>query len=67
MPEALAQFQRVAELRPTDPAPWIYQAMAAMQDNWAVDVRRYWGEALRRMAPEDPRREMARRMANGEQ
>lgn len=66
-PEALAQFQRAAELRPTDPAPWIYQAMAAMQDNRAADVRRYWGEALRRMAPEDPRREMARRMANGEQ
>jgi cytochrome c-type biogenesis protein CcmH/NrfG len=61
-PEALAQFQQVAALT-TDPAPWIYQAMAAIQDGRAADARRFWGEALARMSSDDPRREMARRMS----
>ena len=64
-PEALAQFQRVAAST-NDPAPWIYQAMAAMQDNNNTQARRFWGEAYARMAPDDPRRDMARRMSAGE-
>jgi cytochrome c-type biogenesis protein CcmH len=64
-PEALALFQQVTALS-NDPAPWIYQAMAAMQDNRATDGRRLWGEAYRRMEPNDPRREMARRMSAGQ-
>jgi len=66
MPEALAQFQQAAALNPNDPAPWIYQAMAAMQDNRTADVQRFWGQAYARMTPDDPRREMARRMSAGE-
>jgi cytochrome c-type biogenesis protein CcmH len=64
-PEALAQFQRVAAST-NDPAPWIYQAMAAMQNNNTAEARRFWGEAYVRMTPDDPRREMARRMSAGE-
>lgn len=64
-PEALALFRQVAE-RSDDPAPWVYQAMAAMQQDNQVDARRYWREALTRMSPGDPRREMARRMIEGE-
>ena len=64
-PEALVQFQQAGALS-NDPAPWIYQAMAAMQDNRVADTRRYWNEAYARMALDDPRREMARRMSMGE-
>jgi cytochrome c-type biogenesis protein CcmH len=64
-PEALAQFRQAAALT-NDPAPWIYQAMAAMQENNTADARRLWGEAYARMAPDDPRREMARRMSSGQ-
>lgn len=63
-PEALALFQQAAQLT-DDPAPWIYQAMAAMEQDREADARRLWGEALARMAPDDPRREMAQRMARG--
>jgi cytochrome c-type biogenesis protein CcmH len=63
-PEALALFQQAAQLT-DDPAPWIYQATAAMADNRDADARRFWGEALTRMSADDPRREMARRMARG--
>jgi cytochrome c-type biogenesis protein CcmH len=63
-PEALALFQQAAQLT-DDPAPWIYQAMAAMEQNRQDDARRLWGEAFTRMAPDDPRREMAQRMARG--
>jgi cytochrome c-type biogenesis protein CcmH len=62
-PEALALFQQASALT-EDPAPWIYQAMAAMQEDRAADARRFWGEAHARMAPDDPRREMARRMSS---
>lgn len=65
-PEALAMFQQAGELS-NDPAPWLYQAMAAMEQDRSADARRMWGEALSRMAPDDPRREMARRFASGEQ
>lgn len=63
-PEALALFQQAGDLI-DDPAPWIYQAMAAMEENRDADARRLWGEALARMTPDDPRREMAQRMSRG--
>jgi cytochrome c-type biogenesis protein CcmH len=63
-PEALAIFQQATQLT-EDPAPWIYQAMAAMERNDEAESRRLWGEALTRMPADDPRREMAQRMARG--
>jgi cytochrome c-type biogenesis protein CcmH len=63
-PEALALFQQAAQYT-DDPAPWIYQAMAAMEANNDAEARQLWGEALSRMAPDDPRREMARQMSGG--
>ncbi len=63
-PDALAVFQQAAQLS-NDPAPWIYQAMAAMEQGNDAETRRLWGEALQRMAPDDPRREMARAMMAG--
>lgn len=65
-PESLAMFQQAGELS-DDPAPWLYQAMAAMEQGQDADAQRLWGEALSRMAPDDPRREMARRFASGQQ
>lgn len=65
-PEALALFQQAGALT-NDPAPWIYQAMAAMEQGNEADTRRLWGEALTRMSPDDPRREMATRMSSGAQ
>jgi cytochrome c-type biogenesis protein CcmH len=62
-PEALAAFQQASALT-NDPAPWIYQAMAAMEEG--RDARPLWGEAYARMNEDDPRREMARRMSAGE-
>jgi cytochrome c-type biogenesis protein CcmH/NrfG len=62
-PEALAAFQQAGALT-DDPAPWIYQAMAAMEEG--RDARPLWGEAYARMNEDDPRREMARRMSAGE-
>lgn len=64
-PEALTLFER-AGAESDDPAPWIYQAMAAMEQNRNDDARRLWGEALNRMSADDPRREMARRFSRGE-
>lgn len=61
-PEALALFQQAGALT-NDPAPWIYQAMAAMEEG--RDARAMWAEAYARMNADDPRREMARRMSNG--
>lgn len=61
-PEALAAFQQAATLT-EDPAPWLYQAIAAMEAGEGGEARRLWGEAYRRMAPNDPRREMALRMS----
>lgn len=63
-PEALTLFQQAGALT-NDPAPWIYQAMAAMEESRDADVRRFWGEALQRMGPEDPRRAMAQQMSTG--
>ncbi|QGZ95580.1 tetratricopeptide repeat protein [Terricaulis silvestris] len=63
-PEALALFQQAGALT-NDPAPWIYQAMAAMEENREADARAFWSEAYTRMAPDDPRRDMARQMGAG--
>ena len=63
-PEALALFQQAGMLT-NDPAPWVYQAVAAMEDGREADSRRFWGEALRRMDPNDPRRAMAEEMSSG--
>jgi cytochrome c-type biogenesis protein CcmH len=62
--EALQAFRQAATLT-DDPAPWIYQAMAAMQADNEADARHFWGQALARMQADDPRREMARRMSAG--
>ncbi|GAM98874.1 cytochrome c heme lyase subunit CcmH [alpha proteobacterium U9-1i] len=63
--DARSLFEQVAATS-NDPAPWIYQAMSAMQSGDEAGARRFWGEALTRMAPDDPRREMAGRMSRGE-
>jgi cytochrome c-type biogenesis protein CcmH len=63
-PEALAIFQQAASYT-NDPAPWIYQAMAAMEEGRDADARRLWREALSRMALDDPRRAMAAEMSTG--
>lgn len=63
-PEALTLFQQAGALT-NDPAPWIYQAMAAMEENREADARTFWSEAYTRMAPDDPRRDMARQMGAG--
>jgi cytochrome c-type biogenesis protein CcmH len=63
-PEALAFFEQAGPLS-NDPAPWVWQATAAMESGRDADARRFWGEALVRMGPDDPRREMARRFSTG--
>lgn len=65
-PDALAYLEQATTVT-DDPAPWIYRAMAAMEADDAAETRRMWGEALSRMGPDDPRREMARRFASGRQ
>lgn len=61
-PQALALFEQASALS-QDPAPSIYLATAAMERGDDVAARRYWGEALVRMSPDDPRREMAAQMS----
>ena len=63
-PRALALFQQASQLS-DDPVPWIYQAMAAMEAGEGEQARTLWREALMRMAPDDPRRQMAEQMASG--
>ena len=63
-PQALDYFVQAGQ-HGDNPAPWIYQAMAAMQAGRNDDARRLWGEAGRRMAPDDPRRAMAQSMSQG--
>jgi cytochrome c-type biogenesis protein CcmH len=65
-PEALVLFQQAGALT-NDPTPWIYQAMSAMEQGDEPGARNMWREALARMQPDDPRREMAARMASGAQ
>lgn len=62
--EALQAFRQAGALT-ADPAPWIYQAMGALQANDAASARHFWAEALSRMQSDDPRREMARRLSAG--
>lgn len=63
-PEALALFQQASTLT-DDPRPWLYQAIAAMEDGREADARRLWRETYNRLPPDDPRREMALRMSRG--
>lgn len=65
-PESLAMLEQASTLT-DEPTPWIYRAMAAMEQDNAADTQRLWGEALSRMPADDPRREMARRFASGQQ
>lgn len=65
-PETLALLEQAAALT-DDPAPWLYRAMAAMEQGQDAQARRMWGEALSRMGANDPRREMAARFASGAQ
>lgn len=60
-PEALVQFRQAAPLAPADPAPWIYQAMGAMQDGHIDEARRTCAEAVSRGAPA----EMCQRLVSG--
>lgn len=65
-PESLAMFEQASALT-DEPTPWIYRAMAAMEQENGADAQRMWREALARMSPDDPRRDMARRFASGQQ
>lgn len=65
-PESLAMFEQASSLT-DEPTPWIYRAMAAMEEDDGANAQRMWGEALSRMSADDPRREMARRFASGQQ
>ena len=65
-PESLAMLEQASALT-DEPTPWIYRAMAAMEQENAADTGRLWGEALARMSADDPRREMALRFASGQQ
>jgi cytochrome c-type biogenesis protein CcmH/NrfG len=65
-PQSLAMLEQASALT-DEPTPWIYRAMAAMEQGNAADTQRMWGEALARMREDDPRREMARRFASGQQ
>lgn len=64
-PEARALFEEVSRTG-NDPTPWVYLAMGAMQTGSEIERRRLWGEALRRMAPDDPRRAMAAQLSRGQ-
>jgi cytochrome c-type biogenesis protein CcmH len=65
-PDVLALFEQAATLS-NDPAPWLYRAMAAMEQGRSADARLLWREALTRMDSDDPRRQMAQRFAAGAQ
>ncbi|HWA00172.1 MAG TPA: tetratricopeptide repeat protein [Caulobacterales bacterium] len=58
-PDALRLFQAAAAAAPRDPAPWLYQAMAALQNGDESGARTAWAQAESRMPPDDPRRAMA--------
>ncbi|MES1157216.1 MAG: tetratricopeptide repeat protein [Alphaproteobacteria bacterium] len=64
-PEALRLFEAAARADNADPTPWLYQAMAAMQQSHDADARRLFQEALKRMAPNDPRRAMEAQFRGG--
>jgi len=64
-PESMDLLQQAAA-RTTDPTPFIYLAIGALEDGDNAAARRYGAEALSRMTADDPRREMARRMSRGD-
>ncbi|MGE3249410.1 MAG: tetratricopeptide repeat protein [Hyphomonadaceae bacterium] len=64
--EARALFEQAAARDADNPVPYLYQAMAAQQEGRAEDARRLWLETQSRLAADDPRREMVRRMLEGE-
>jgi cytochrome c-type biogenesis protein CcmH len=64
-PEALSLFERAAELT-DDPAPWMWRARAAIEQNREADAREFWREAYRRMPADHPMRDMALRFSRGE-
>ncbi len=64
-PDALKLFQGAAAASPHDPAPWLYQAMAAMQSGDRAGAQSAWAQAVSRMAPDDPRRAMAAPFGQG--
>jgi cytochrome c-type biogenesis protein CcmH len=64
-PDALSLFQQ-AGAASNDPAPWVYQAMAAMEAGQDEQARSLWGAALARMGPDHPMREAAQRFASGQ-
>ena len=61
-PASLDLFRRAAVLAPEDPAPWLYQAMAASQEGRPAEAAPLWREVLKRLPPDDPRRAMAETM-----
>jgi len=61
-PEALALFEAAAAASPSDPTPWLYQALAATQDRRWQDAQRLWPEVDKRLAPDDPRHAMVAAM-----
>ena len=60
-PEALALFEQAAALT-DDPAPLIYQGIAAVEQGRANDARSHFDEALSRMSADDPRRAVVSEM-----
>jgi cytochrome c-type biogenesis protein CcmH len=61
-PEALALFEAAAVSAPKDPTPWLYQALAATQEQRWADALKLWPEVEKRLAPEDPRHAMVASM-----
>jgi cytochrome c-type biogenesis protein CcmH len=61
-PASMAIFKRAAELAPKEPAPWLYQAMAATQGGQPSEAAALWREVQKRLAPDDPRRAMVETM-----
>ncbi|MFZ4122160.1 MAG: tetratricopeptide repeat protein [Caulobacterales bacterium] len=60
--QAVAMFVTAAELSPTDPEPWLYQAMAAAQAGEHQRAVALWDETLTRTPEDSPIRQMAQRL-----
>jgi cytochrome c-type biogenesis protein CcmH len=66
-PASMELFKRAAEVAPNEPAPWLYQAMAATQEGRRADAVALWREVQKRLPPDDPRRAMVETMiVNGQ-
>jgi cytochrome c-type biogenesis protein CcmH len=61
-PRAAALFLEAAKRAPENPIPWLYQALAASQGDRYADAAKLWPEVLKRLSPDDPRRQMAEAM-----